>query len=76
VAIQRIGIEYASVPTISNPAFPGYTLLVFRPFIFYNAEKIAQVGAQISEPNPNLVLSESVRLGFSRRLCTAKTLIR
>jgi len=45
VAIQRIEIEYASIPNLSNPEFPGHTLLVFHPFIFYNAAKIAQVGA-------------------------------
>jgi hypothetical protein len=36
---------YASLPTLSNPEFPGYTLLVFRPFILYNTSEIAQVGA-------------------------------
>jgi hypothetical protein len=32
-------------PTLSNFEFPGYTPLVFRPFIFYNPSKIAQVDA-------------------------------
>ena len=29
---------------LSNPEFPGHTLLVFRPFIFYDASKIALAG--------------------------------
>jgi hypothetical protein len=40
---------------------PGSSLLVFRPFFFYNAARIAQVGAQIPISNPNLALSGSVQ---------------
>jgi hypothetical protein len=32
-------------PNLSNLEFPGYTLLVFRRFTFYNAAKMAQVDA-------------------------------
>jgi len=55
---------------------PGSSLLVFRPFIFYNASKIAEVGAQIAISNPNFALSGSIQLSFLRRLRAAKTLIR
>jgi|WetSurMetagenome_2_1015567.scaffolds.fasta_scaffold12220_1 hypothetical protein len=61
---------------LSNLAFPGHTLLVLRPFIFYNAAKIAQVGAEIPICNPNLALSSSVNLDCLCRLRAAKTLIR
>jgi hypothetical protein len=38
-AFSHLEIDHASLPTLSNPEFPGCTLLVFCPFIFYNAEK-------------------------------------
>jgi hypothetical protein len=49
------------LPNLSNLEFPGFTLLVFRAFIFYNAPKIAQVGAQIPISNPKPALSGSVQ---------------
>ena len=44
-AFSKLEIDYASLPTLSNLEFPGYTPLVFRPFISYNASKKAQVDA-------------------------------
>ena len=38
-------IDLPGFPTLLNLEFPGYTLLVFRRFIFYNASPIVQVGA-------------------------------
>ena len=42
---SHLEIHYADLQTPSNLKFPGFTLLAFRPFIFYNASQIAQVGA-------------------------------
>jgi hypothetical protein len=44
-AFSHLEIERVSLPTLSNLQSPGYTLLVFCLFIFYNPSKIAQVGA-------------------------------
>jgi hypothetical protein len=38
---SHLEIEYAGLATFSNPEFPSYTLLVFRPFILYNQSKMA-----------------------------------
>ena len=78
-------IAFRKTPETRAPAFDSdcrkwvhnrYARLVLGPFIFYSTLRIWQVGASFPISNPKLADSDSVQLGFLRRLRAAKTLTR
>ena len=76
MAFQHLEIDYARLPTLSNPKFLGHTLLVFRPFIFYNATNWRKSAHKSPYPIPTSRSAVQFNSIFLRRLRATKTLIR